>query len=315
MRLRFSALLCTVALVSACGSSPQFGADVPVMPEETDTQTGAEPNTLPQSGQGNSGGVISGDGPAAAGVEATMNYNSFRGRGEAVRSNGAYVRFHNGDLMGVSVNCNRAGGGATVPECEVANAERAFLVNELSGNYAYAGGFAIEGYGPDGDQNTFVVLHSGPGMNEGEAIILPGESVGYRGQFQAGAGLTQNGTFYEGRATGAMDLTADFNAGSLSGSMNGQIHDRDQDAYVDLSAGFEDVVIGFDGRFYNSNGTTFSYNGSEAWGEMDGAFYGPNAEEAAGTFGFGNDSGGMTGIMLGCSEYNQSNCVAPTPRF
>jgi hypothetical protein len=317
MRLSILPLLCSVALVAACSGGADFGSATggSGTPGGSTGTTGTPPNTLPQSGQGNSGGVISGDGPAAAGVEATMGYNRYRGRGAPMRSNGAYVQFHNGDLTGVSVNCSRAGGGATVPECEVANAERAYLVNELSGNYAYAGGFAIEGHGPDGDQNSFVVVHSGPGMNPDEAITLPGESVDYRGQFQAGAGLTQNGIDYAGRATGMMELTADFTAGSLSGVMNGQIHDQDEDAYVDLSAGFENVVIGTDGRFYNTDGTTFSYNGAQAWGEMDGGFYGPNAEETAGTFAFGNDSGGMTGIMLGCSEYNAANCVAPTPRF
>ncbi|KPP95609.1 MAG: putative lipoprotein [Roseibaca calidilacus] len=239
-----------------------------------------------------------------------MRYNRISGR-----ASGARVDFHNGDLAGVSVTCGRAGGGATVPECEAVNADSAWLVNELSGNYAYAGAFAVNGHGPNGSEDSFVAIHSGPGMNDAEDTILPGESVDYRGQFQAGASLIENGVQYEGRATGGMDLTADFTSGTLSASFDGQLRDADDNVYVDLAAGFEDAVIGPDGRFYNTDGTLFSYNGAQAWGELDGDFYGPNAEETAGTFGFGNGSGGMTGIMLGCSEYNAANCVAPSPRF
>jgi len=267
-------------------------------------------NTLTQSGQGNSGGVISGTGPAAAGVEATMAYRSERGR-----SSGAQVNFHNGDLTGVSITCTRAGGGATVPECQTTNADKAWLVNELSGRHAYAGAFSVEGHGEKRDQKSFVAIHSGPGMNPDEFVTLPGESVSYNGSFQGGAGLTRNGTHYEGRVTGGVGLTADFAAGALSAEFNGSIYIPDASEDIRLSAGFEDAVIGPDGRFFNSADTAFSYNGSQAWGELDGAFYGPSAEEAAGTFGFGNESGGMTGIMLGCSEYNQTNCIAPTPRF
>lgn len=304
MLIRVASTLSVVTLLAACGgavpSSPSGGGA---------TETGNTPNVLPQSGQGNSGGVVA-NGAPASGIEASMRYNGPSGRGS-----GAQVEFHNGDLTGVSVVCNRAGGGATVPECDVVNADSAWLVNELSGRYAYAGGFAINGHGPDGDQDSFVSIHSGPGMNPKEETILPGETVGYRGRFQAGAGLTDGGTQYEGRATGSVELMADFTSGALSADFVGLLRDDESDALVDLIAGFDGAVIGPDGRFYNTDGTIFSFNGAQAWGELDGAFYGPNAEEVAGTYGFGNESGGMTGILLGCSEYTPTNCVAPNPGF
>lgn len=269
-----------------------------------------QPNTLPQSGQGNSGGVLShGSAAPAAGVEATMAYNT-GGRGA-----GAHVEFHNGPMTGVSIRCTRAGGGATVPECETTNAKRAWLVNEMSGRYSYVAGFAVEGYGPDGTQNGFVTLHSGPGTQPGESVHLPGESVRYSGRFQAGAGIQKGGQTYEGRASGSVDMVADFTAGHLSATFDGIITDSSSGRETQLDAGFTNATIGPDGRFYNSDGTTFNFGGQQAWGELDGAFYGPNAEEAAGTFGFGNELGGMTGVMLGCSEYNATNCVAPNPRF
>ncbi|MBN2761225.1 MAG: transferrin-binding protein-like solute binding protein [Rhodobacteraceae bacterium] len=312
MLYKTTAIIASTLLISACSGGVGPSATIS---QPSSATAGAQPNSLPQSGQGNSGGVVSGDGPAAAGVEATMRYNRRDGVARAERWMGAQVEFHNGDLTGVSINCSRAGGGAVVPECQATNAEKAWLVNELSGSYAYAGGFAVEGHGTARDQDSFVTVHSGPGMNPGEAVTLPGESVDYRGQFQAGAGLTVNGTHHEGRVTGSVDLTADFASGALSADFGGSLYDETIKDYVRLDAGFEDAVIGQDGRFFNTADTTFSYNGSQAWGELDGAFYGPNAEEAAGTFGFGNASGGMTGIMLGCTEYNPSNCVAPAPRF
>ena len=267
-------------------------------------------NTLPQSGQGNSGGVLSAGGNApAAGVEATMSYNA-GGRGS-----GARVDFHNGPMTGVGIRCTRAGGGATVPECEAINASKVWLVNEMSGRYAYVAGFAVEGYGPDGDQNGFVTIHSGPGSQPGETVQLPGESVNYAGQFQAGAALTTGGQTYEGTAAGSVTMIADFTAGHLSADFQGLITDGASGRTADLNAGFENAIIGPDGRFYNADGTLFNYGGQQAWGELDGAFYGPNAEEAAATFGFGNSLGGMTGVLIGCSEYNPASCIAPNPRF
>lgn len=304
MLIRLSSLLCIAALLSACSG----GSLAPT--SDPSVTGGSEPNTLPQSGQGNSGGVVSGSNGPAAGVEATMRYN-----GETRRVSGARIDFHNGDLTGVSVTCSRAGGGAVVPECDVVNADSAWLVNELSGRYAYAGSFAINGHGPEGDQDSFVTIHSGPGMSPDESVTLPGESVGYRGLYQAGGNVIRNGVQYDGTANGRVEMTADFTSGALSADFVGFVVDAEDGEYVNIEAGFEGAVIGPDGRFYNSDGTVFSYDGTQAWGELDGAFYGPNAEEAAGTFGFGNASGGMTGIMLGCTEYNQGNCVAPSPRF
>lgn len=306
MSMRPFQMTCVLLLLSACGAAvPGTGT----APTGTET-TGVAPNTLPQSGQGNSGGIVTGNGPAAAGVEATMSH-----AGPLGRVSGAQVDFHNGDLTGVSIRCSRAGGGAVVPECAASNADRAWLVNELSGRYAYAGAFSVEGHGTRRNQNTFVAIHSGPGMNPGEIVTLPGESVGYRGTFQAGASTIHNGAMHQGRVVGSVEMTADFAAGALSADFNGMLDAPGTTEIVRVNGGITDAVIGQDGRFFNTADTVFTYNGAQAWGELDGAFYGPNAEEAAGTFGFGNDSGGMTGIMLGCTEYNPSNCVAPAPRF
>jgi hypothetical protein len=306
--LRIVVLSVTALATLAACESADMGATGQMVQRAGAVSPSGPGNTLPVSGQGNSGGVLAVQGqPPVAGVEATMSYNAVG------RSSGARVDFHNGPMTGVGVRCTRAGGGAVVPECTAVNATSAYLVNELSGQHSYAGAFAVNGYGTNNNQDGFVAIHAGPGANG--PVLLPGASVDYRGQFQAGGSMTNNGNTFSGRATGNMDMTADFAAGAINGTFTGQLRDDTTGLYTDLNAGFTGAEIDPNGRFFNTTNTAFDYGGSQAWGELDGAFYGPNAEEAAGAFGFGNSKGGMTGIMIGCSEYNPANCIAPTPRF
>ncbi|MGP9791348.1 transferrin-binding protein-like solute binding protein [Roseinatronobacter sp. NSM] len=295
-----------LTLIAACSNEGATGFGNPPTHQTTASTSAAPPNTLPQSGQGNSGGVLARNGQdPAAGLEATMAYNTL--------DIGARVDFHNGPLVGVSVVCDRAGGGAVVPECAVANAKSAYLVNELRAVHSYAGAFAVNGYGPDQDKDGFAALHSGPGSSD--RVHLPGSSATYTGQFQSGASITADGTRYAGRASGITQLDVDFAAGQLSGQFNGTLRDDASGQSTALTAGFQNAAIDPNARFFNTVDTTFDYGGQQAWGELDGAFYGPNAEEAAGTFGFGNTLGGMSGVMIGCSEYTGTNCIAPSPRF
>ncbi|MDD7973148.1 transferrin-binding protein-like solute binding protein [Roseinatronobacter alkalisoli] len=304
--LRIFAVSClAITALTACGDDGGMG----MAPQShTNVMTSGPGNTLVQSGQGNSGGVLARDGQdPVAGVEATMVYNA------AGRGSGARVDFHNGPMVGVSVQCNRAGGGATVPECTAINAESAYLVNELSGVLSYAGAFAVNGYGPNQDQNGFAAIHAGPGTTA--TVNLPGTAVNYTGQFQSGASMISGGNRFAGRANGSTVLDADFAAGRLSGQFTGTLRDDATGLTTALNAGFDNAAIDPNARFFNTEDTSFTYGGQQAWGELDGAFYGPNAEEAAGAFGFGNQLGGMSGVMIGCSEYRGIDCIAPTPRF
>lgn len=294
-----------VMVLAACDDGGGYMAGGPLA---AGAVAGVASNMLTPSGQGNSGGVLAVQGSApAAGVEASMSYNA-TGRGS-----GANVEFHNGPMEGVIITCAEAGGGAGARACDVSNADSAYLVNELSGVHSYTGAFAVNGYGTDGGQDGFTAIHASP--DERGFVQLPGEAVGYTGQFQSGASLRTGGTQFAGRATGSVAMQADFAAGTISAQFNGSLRDDDTSLTTPLAAGFEGGVIDPNGRFYNSEETIFAYGGQQAWGELDGAFYGPNAEEAAGTFGFGNDLGGMSGVMIGCSDYNPANCVAPSPRF
>lgn len=301
---RYAVSMVALVALAACDEGPRSHMSQSASANRTG---GAELNTLPQSGMGNSGGVLSHRGEApAAGVESSMVYNA------GGRASGASIQFHNGPMTGVGVTCTRAGGGPVV-ECRAENATEAFLLNELSGSHAYAGAFAVNGYGPEQNQDGFVAIHASP--TGAQYVRLPGESVSYTGAFQAGGGLVHDGQRFNGRVNGTSLIEADFASGTLGMAFNGQLIDDRTGLAAPMTAGVENAAIALDGRFFNTMDTSFSYGGQAAFGELDGAFYGPNAEEAAATFGFGNDLGGMTGIALGCSSYSATNCVAPTPRF
>lgn len=298
-----------LSAVMACDDAGGPMAGAPAAARMAGAVAGADGNTLPQNNVGNSGGVLSMTGQAAAaGVEATMVYNA------GGRAQGAQVAFRNGPMEGVTVNCNRAGGGTVVPECNVTGAESAYLVNELSGNHAYAGAFAVNGiHGPNGAQDAFIAIHSSP--TGAQTVHLPGETVRYVSRFQGGGSIISSGQRFSGRTDGDSILMADFASGNLSMTFNGRVVDDRTGLLAPMTAGIDNATIGPDGRFFNTADTGFTFAGQQAWGELDGAFYGPNAEEAAATFGFGNSTGGMTGIAIGCSDYNAFACVAPSPRF
>lgn len=268
-------------------------------------------SALDASGQGNSGGVMSRDGTTPlAGVEATMVYN-----GNSGRSSGANVQFHNGNMAGVGVNCSRAGGGAVVPSCDTTNARAAYLVNELSGVHSYAGTFVVEGFGAGGAQNATVAIHTSPSGQGRDRVQMPGGQSQYNGRFQAGGGVRDGGQMRNGVITGSVTLDVDFAQHSLDGAMTGSLYHDGTQTYVPVTAGFTNGVVGVDGSIYNGDATQMQFAGREAWGQLDGAFYGPNAEEAAGAFSMGNNQGGMTGIFIGCSDHSRMNCLAPSPRF
>lgn len=171
------------------------------------------------------------------------------------------------------------------------------LVQRLSGNYAFVGNFAIMQL-VDGDlvPNPQLVQASLPETQD-VTTTLPDGQVNYTGEFESGFGL-ENGE--NGLMSGNATLVADFNSGRISGAFDGST-----DAGTDVSASFNNVTIdAANGQFTSTDDTLILFQGSEAGGDIYGAFYGPNADEAAGIFSFGNDLGGMSGVFLTCQGDN-----------
>ncbi len=301
--------------LSGCLGNATLPAQLPTQRPDADPVAGPGPtrpvpagNILPQTGRGNAGGILARAGqPSVVGVEASMSYRA-GGRGS-----GVIIDFHNGAITGVGVRCNRAGGGGTVPECTATNAESAWLVNELSTTYAYAGAIAVNGHGPGRNQDGFVAIHASTSDNL--FVALPPGQAAYRGQMQGAGALTTGGQTFEGRVSGDTTLSVDFDTARLSGEFRAEIIDDRARLSRSFTAGFTNARIGPDGRFFNTTTTTYHFAGAQAWGELDAAFYGPEAENAAGTFSFGSERGGITGIFVGCHEDLPANCVHPSPRF
>lgn len=296
--------------LAACGGPLEPGAmRAAQFAVISDTAPDARASTLTYSGQGNSSGVLTSAGrPTASGVEATMTYATDRRA-----TGGAEVAFHNGPLTGVSVTCSRMGGGASVPECDAVNADEAYLVHEIHGHHAYAGSFSVQGINGRAGQDAFVMVHA---PTREDASALPAGTAGYTGRFQAGVEATRDGRRHAGRITGTMEMTADFDSATLRGTMHGWLPGSDDVESARFEAGFRDARIAPDGSFFSTNATRFDFDGNRAWGELDGGFYGPDGREVAGAYSFGNDSGGLTGVLAGCAtELHMTNCLQPVPRF
>jgi hypothetical protein len=262
----------------------------------------------PSARVGNALGIHSSSRGNIEGIQATVS--------EGTGPNAVRVAIHNGPMAGVVIMCDRAGGGSVMVNCRTTNADHALVVREMRSVNAYAGMFSVTEYGPT-VESAEIALHGPANGGGSETVTMPtAGTANYRGNFQSGAASGAQGSRRQGLASGDIVLTADFDAASVGAVLNGAILDQDGE-YVGIYATFDGLQIdAADPLFYDAANTTMTWQGDEAWGEVEGGFYGPDAAEAAGAFAFGNDMGGMTGIFIGCNTaVHQMNCIAPAPRF
>lgn len=109
-----------------------------------------------------------------------------------------------------------------------------------------------------------------------------------------------------GLAEGGITLLVNFDAGLLSGSMAGTLRDSSTEVW----GNFNKVTIDAQtGEFVAGQDSTFTFRNAVAGGVLEGGFYGPDANEAAGAFEFGTDeNNGMSGVFLACGAANP-DCV------
>lgn len=206
-------------------------------------------------------------------------------------------------MSGMNITCTDANMGACTvnggPQGTTANGR---LLHRYRGQFAFVGHFSILQL-TNGEFPDMVQLAHAPNPNFGASQIwLPNtNNANYTGSFHAGVGLA-DGT--GGLAQGTASLIANFNAGVLSGTMSGGFEDG-----PGINASFNNVTINAsNGQFTATENTLIMFQGDQAWGSLDGAFYGPNANEGAGIFDFGNDHGGMNGIFLTCAG-SMATCI------
>lgn len=210
-----------------------------------------------------------------------------------------------GPMAGVNVFCQ----DATLGTCQViggpANTTgEGTLLNRYYGQFAFVGNFSIMQLVGDKKLGSTQLVH-GPNPDVGGTnVTLPEGVRSYTGRFTAGVGLVDGPS---GLVEGTASLAADFNSAVLGGSFSGGFDDEEK---TTISASFNNVTINAsNGQFTATDDTLILFQGDEAWGDIDGAFYGPNATEAAGIFSFGNEGvGGMSGVFLACQGVS-ATCI------
>jgi hypothetical protein len=212
--------------------------------------------------------------------------------------------FVDGPLKDMVVICQDHAGAA----CNVVGGPQGTLAQgsleaRMSGQHAYAASLNIQ-HNKDGTlQNSHHRLYQAtPGTAPGTVPGLPTGVGTYRGEFVAGAGVGAE----SGIAEGGITLTVNFNAGQVSGVMDGSM----RGTATAVSASFNNVTIDSGtGQFTSTGDSSFLFNNALAGGVVKGGFYGPTADETAGVFEIGNTQGGMSGVFLGC-QGAAATCVS-----
>lgn len=263
-------LLAAVALVGACGGG---GSSSSTTPLPSNTLSVGPTNSVSQA------------------------------RADVSRAPGGQIllEISDGPMAGMSVECV----DATLGRCIVTGRSSAegVLLDRLHGQYAFVGNFNILQVVDGNLQGQSFYVHSNSPDASAGTVNLPQNRTQYTGAFHAGAGLTDGPS---GMVNGSVQMVADFNQGVLSVRMDGSFEDG-----TALNASFGDITIdASNGQFTTTDDSIILFQGALADGEMLGAFYGPNADEAAGIFQAGNELGGMSGMFLTCQGLS-ADCIQP----
>ena len=209
-----------------------------------------------------------------------------------------------GPMAGMTMECADATLGACLVDGGPAGTSASgTLLERYQGQYAFVGNFSVLQVSGDALVSSSHLVHASSPDWDATAASLPQGRVNYTGRFSAGAGLTDGPS---GMIEGTTELVANFNTGVLAGSFSGGFEDG-----TSVNANFNNITIdAANGQFTTTDDSVILFQGDLADGIIDGAFYGPGAEEAAGIFQMGNEHGGMSGIFLACQGL-EATCIAP----
>lgn len=182
------------------------------------------------------------------------------------------------------------------------------LLHRMHGAFAFVGNFNVRQLSDPDSGGLTQLVHSGRIDGPGEALSMPQGVASYTGQFRAGAGINAGPDLedrVEGIAQGQATVLANFNSARLTVDLNGAM-----DSGEPIRAVFSGLTIDpATGYFASAAGATHEFQHEAAGGDMRGAFYGPQAAEAAGIFNIGSERhGGMSGIFLACKGLDDS-CI------
>jgi hypothetical protein len=264
------------------------------------------------SGCGGKGG---GGAPFAAAAPVARALTTTFSQGPSDLQNGSVVaisqttagevvfRFTDGPLKDMIVMCqDHATGDCNVVGGPAGTVATGKLQGRMSGQHAYATTLQLQ-HDQDGTlQNSHHrVFHAAPGTSSLPPALPRGFST-YDGKFAGGAQVGAR----TGLAEGDIRLTVNFDSARISGIMNGSIEND-----VPVHATFNNLAIArATGQFASDATSSFTFNNQRATGAVSGGFYGPTAQEAAGVFEMGAESGdGMSGIFVACAD-TTAPCVS-----
>lgn len=217
---------------------------------------------------------------------------------------GIVLEMTEGPMDGMTLLCDDQG----LRECSVVGgatgtAPKGRLATHLSGDYAFLGNFEVKIEDGSTATTTNQIVFSALPEQTDVTPRLPEGVVDYTGRFEGGFGLVN---VDDGQLSGDATLLANFNSGRISGELFGQTQDG-----LAVAGNFNNLEIDPATQgFRSTDGSTMQFQQQQAWGDINGGFYGPNAEEAAGVFNIGNSAGGMSGMFLAC-EGAQGTCIRP----
>ncbi len=261
------------------------------------------------AGCGGGGGGGAGGTPFVTRNSTTIDSQTFAA--SAARANlfrrssdGAMVlQITDGPMAGVSVSCR----DDHLQNCTVLggrdNTGTGGLTQHLQGQYAFVGNFRIDQRIDGTDASAAQLVHEGALDSPATQPNLPRSDIptSYQGQFRGSAGLMDGPN---GLVGGDAALEVNFAAGLLAARFDGGF----ENGGAPVSAAFNNVTINSQtGQFTATGNTVMTFQGTNAGGNFDGAFYGPTGQEAAGIFDLGNDSGGMSAIFLACE--GMTECI------
>lgn len=253
-------------------------------------------------GGGGGGAIITPAAPNA--ISAVAGANPVEARADVSRHNDGRIvlEMTEGPMAGMTLLCqDQSLGACSVVGGAPGTDSSGRLVTRLAGDYAFLGNFEVQIREGSTSRSTNQIVYSALPEQSHVTTSLPTGVIDYTGQFEGGFGLV---TGESGQLSGTATMLANFDTGRISGDMTGR-----SQAGTLVSGNFNNLVIDpATQSFASTDATSIRFQQQEAWGDINGSFYGPNADEAAGVFNFGNGAGGMNGMFLTC-EGAADSCI------
>lgn len=202
------------------------------------------------------------------------------------------IEFQDGYMAGTDWTCTSEPINCTTVDPDVIEeGVYGVLIGDQSGGFIL---FAGEPDPNDESQTFFTdsVIHFALNQEEAQPVTLPSGSVSYEGDVNGGVLINDVSDDMSGTVT----ITADFQSNLTDGTIAGQQAGTNTAFEVEWT---DAPIMPGEGSFAGTDDTSYSFAGEASDGMIDGALYGPDANEATGGIWVGNEQGGATMVFVG----------------